>query len=435
MKNSRVKDVMGGVLVGIIACLILIACGSDNSSAGSNAAASPLATASNNNVNNNTNNNTVDLSGNGVNNGAAQGQAGAAVPVAQTGPLNPTGNLNQDIRNVIKASKPAVVMIVSQIAATSNNFGGIFGGSGSGGGSGAQQGVGTGSFITTDGYILTNNHVVEGATTLTVVLTDGRKYAGRLIGKEGRTNDMAVVKIDPKSGEKFPTIPFGDSSKLEVGEEVVAIGNALALPGGPSATAGIVSAIGRSIQEPNNAQLTQLLQTDAAINPGNSGGPLLNLRGEIVGMNTAAAVDPESGSAANNIGFAISINQLRPLVDGYVKGGGTNTNNGSQPVASGRPFMGILPQAMTAGLAARYQLPADAGILVARVDPNTPAAQAGWQAGDIIVNMDGTNLATLDDLSGVLARHKAGDRVNAVLVNRSGQQRQTTITFGSTPGN
>ncbi len=425
VKKNRLKDVLGGVLLGIIACMILIACGStDQSSAGNTG---PISN-NGNNANNSqlqtqvpaNNNNAGQFGGNN-----SQPASGGAVPVVQAGQINPSGNLNVDIRNVIRAVKPSVVMIVAQISSGSN-FGGVFGGSNGGQ---TEQGVGTGSFITPDGYILTNNHVVEGATTLTVVLTDGRRYQGRLIGREGRTNDMAIVKIDPKGGETFPAVALGDSSKLEVGEEVVAIGNALALPGGPSATAGIVSAIGRSIQEPKGAQLSDLLQTDAAINPGNSGGPLLNLRGEIVGMNTAAAVDPSSGAAANSIGFAISINQLRPLIDAYVKGG----PNASQQIAQGRPFMGILPQAMTAGLAARYGLPTDTGILVARVDPNTPAQQAGWQQGDIITNMDGVDVKTLNDLSAVLSRHKAGDRVNVTLVNRTGQSRQSSITFGSSP--
>jgi serine protease Do len=233
---------------------------------------------------------------------------------------------------------------------------------------------------------------------------------------------MAIVKIDPKQGETLPTIPIGDSSKLEVGEGVVAIGNALGLEGGPTVTAGIVGAIGRSIEEPGGAQLTDLIQTDAAINPGNSGGPLLNLRGELIGMNTAAPVDPNSGGAAQGIGFAISINQLRPLTDGFVKG---------QPLQ--RPFMGVVPQAVTSALQARYQLPTNTGILIGRVDANSPAAQAGWKAGDVIVRMDGKDLRTLNDLSAILQAHKPGDRVNATLVDRSGKQREAPITFGASP--
>ncbi len=430
MKSTRLKDVMGGLMIGIIACLILIACGGDSNQA--NSAPSPQSQT------------TLAIgSGNSASFGNTQPATGATtaqlaqVPaqLAQIQPgtvLNPTGQLNLDIRNVIKSARPAVVLIAAEIRSqgSGNNFGGIFG---SGGGGQIEQGVGTGSIITQDGYILTNNHVIEGATKLTVVITEpgtGKQtsYPGRLIGREGRSSDMAIVKIEPKSGEKFPIIPMGDATKLEVGEAVVAIGNALGLPGGPSVTAGIVGAIGRSIQEPGGAQLTQLIQTDAAINPGNSGGPLLNLRGEIIGMNTAAAVDQSSGQgvAANGIGFALNINQTRQYIDALLTGGGQN-------VVAERPFMGILPQTNTAGLQARYSLPVDYGALISRVDPNTPAAQAGWAAGDIIVRMDNTDIRTTDDLAGVLSRHKAGDRVNVTLVGRDGKQRDTQITFGRAP--
>jgi serine protease Do len=233
---------------------------------------------------------------------------------------------------------------------------------------------------------------------------------------------MAIIKIDPKAGETLPTIPLGDSSKLEVGEAVVAIGNALGLDGGPTVTSGIVGAVGRSINESGGAQLSDLIQTDAAINPGNSGGPLLNLRGELVGMNTAAPVVQSSGEVAQGIGFALAINQLRPLIDSFVKG-----------TSLERPFMGILPQAMTSALAARYQLPVNYGILIGRVDANSPAAQAGWKAGEIIVKMDGKDLRSLNDLSVVLQKHKPGDKVSVTVVDRSGKQREAPITFGSPP--
>ncbi len=398
MKKNRVKDVIGGIMVGMILCLIVVACGSSNSEATNTA--TTLRTQANTTTN------------------SALGQpvsGGAVIPVAQTGgTLNPTGNLNQDVRNVIKTTRPAVVLIAAEIQRDTNNFGGVFGR-----GSQVERGIGSGSIITQDGYILTNNHVIEDATKLTVALPDGRTYVGRVVGKEGRTNDMAVVKIDPKPGETLPTIPMGDSSKLELGEAVVAIGNALGLENGPSVTAGIVGALGRNIEEPGGAQLNDLIQTDAAINPGNSGGPLLNLRGELIGMNTAAPVDPNSGGAAQGIGFAVSINTVRPLIDSFVKG-----------TTIQRPFMGISPQSMTAALAARYQLPISYGVLIGRVDANSPALQAGWKAGDIIVKMDGRDIRSLNDLSSVLQNHKPGDRVNTTLLDRTNKQREAPITFG-----
>lgn len=399
---------MGGMLVGIIACLILIACGSDNSNANA-----PQPTA--------TNRTAGELASSPAGSGVAQPASGGAVAPAAQGnlnvPLQPSGNLNQDVRNVIKATRPAVVLITAETVRGGDDFAGVFGRN-----QPVQRGVGTGSIIDASGFILTNFHVIEGANRVTVTLPDGRRYPGRIVGSEGQVSDMAIIKIDPKAGETLPVIKRGDSSKLEIGEAVVAIGNALGLPGGPTVTAGIISAFGRNIQEPNGAQLTDMLQTDAAINPGNSGGPLLNLRGELIGMNTAAPVDQSSGGAAQGIGLALNINQTNRYIDAFVKG---------QTVE--RPFMGVLPQDMSAGIAERFQLPIDYGALISRVDPNTPAAQAGWKAGEIIVKMDGTDIRNTTDLSNVLARHKAGDRVNATIVGRDGKSRETQITFGRPP--
>jgi S1-C subfamily serine protease len=320
---------------------------------------------------------------------------------------NPTGNLETDIRNVVDTVKPAVVLIAVSTP--------------------QAQGVGTGSIITPDGYIVTNFHVVaaESAsvspqTKIQVVMTDGKKYPANVVGTD-RSNDLAVVKIEATG---LPVIKQGSSSALHVGDWVVAVGNALGLPGGPTVTTGIVSAIGRSIQEPApaSANLTDLIQTSAAINPGNSGGPLLNLNGELVGVNTAAPVDPQSGAAAQGIGFAISIDQAKPII---------------QTLMSGKsivpPYMGILPETLTPGLAAQFQLPTDTGVLIRQVGPGTPAAQAGWKAGDTITQMDGTKLSSIADLQGVLNKHKPGDTVSATLVTPQGQTQQTNITFGQPP--
>ncbi len=422
-KSTRIKDVIGGLMLGVIACLILIACGSDQNAGAGNSQpqatqAGSLATAGNSSTNTGFGSSTNATSG-AVQTGVSQ------APGAQTVPLTPSGFLNQDVRNVIKAVRPSVVEIIAETSST-GNIGNIF----DRGKSGGETGIGTGSIISAEGYILTNNHVVEGANKFTVVLPDGRQYDATLIGREGKTNDIAVIKIDPRqnSNQPLPVMKLGDSSKLEVGEAVVAIGNALGLEGGPSVTQGIVSAMGRSIQEPKGAQLTALIQTDAAINPGNSGGPLLNLRGEQIGMNTAAPVDPSQGVVANGIGFAININQIMTYIQPFVSGG-TPAQAGGQTAFAEKPFMGILPQTVTAGLAAQYKLPVKQGALIGRVDPNTPAQQAGWQVGDIIVKMDNTDIKTTDDLAAVLARHKAGDTVQATLINRSGQQRNTQITF------
>jgi S1-C subfamily serine protease len=438
-KSTRIKDLFGGIMLGVIACLILIACGSDQNAGAGN---SPQATQSGgfSSSGNTTGFGTAANSSGTTNNVAASTsasggtvQAVAQAPSNQTVPLNPTGYLNQDIRNVIKTVRPAVVEVIAETSSSGSNIGSIFGSDNSGGG---ETGIGTGSIFSPDGYILTNNHVVEGANKFTVVLPDGRQYDATLIGREGKVNDIAVIKIDPNqnSNKTLPVMKFGDSSKLEIGEAVVAIGNALGLEGGPSVTQGIVSALGRSIQEPKGAQLTALIQTDAAINPGNSGGPLLNLRGEQIGINTAAPVDPSQGVVANGIGFAININQVMTYIQPFINGTGTPAQGqATQPAFAEKPFMGILPQTVTAGLAAQYKLPVKQGALIGRVDPNTPAQQAGWQVGDIIIKMDGTDIKTIDDLAGVLSRHKPGDTVSTTLINIKGQQRTTNITFTKSP--
>lgn len=399
------------VVLALLLGVVLGACGRDLTSGG---------TGSTNTPNVQTTSSTQPTSS-GINTNAPVGSGAPVIPALnQTGQsLNPTGNIENDIQNVVKAARPAVVLIAVTIQTTGGG-GGIFGG----GGGQIEQGVGTGSIITPDGYILTNNHVVEGANTIRVE-ANGKRYNGKLIGREGSNNDLAVVKIDPQGGETFPTIKFAPANQVQVGEWVVAIGNALGLPGGPSVTAGIVSSIGRSIQEPGGANLTNLVQTDAAINPGNSGGPLLNLKGELVGVNTAAAVNPEENVAAQSIGFAIPVAQAQQYAQAWV--------SGKQPAAVARPFMGILPQTMTAALAARYNLPTDTGVLIARVDANTPASKAGWKAGDIIIAMDNQQITSTDDLAAVLDKHKPGDTVTTVLVGQNGQQRQTQITFAQAP--
>lgn len=441
-KSTRVKDLFGGIMLGIIACLILIACGSDQNAGAGNT--QPTQSGGFSSGNNNSfvtagNGTAGTTNGNIASSTTASGgtvQSVGQVPSNQTVPLNPTGYLNQDIRNVIKTVRPAVVEVIAETSKT-GNIGSIFGG---GDQSGGETGIGTGSIINAQGYILTNNHVVEGANKFTVVLPDGRQYDATLIGREGKVNDIAIIKIDPNQngGQALPVMKLGDSSKLEIGEAVVAIGNALGLEGGPSVTQGIVSAMGRSIQEPSGAQLTDLIQTDAAINPGNSGGPLLNLRGEQIGINTAAPVDPSQGVVANGIGFAININQVLTYIQPFVNGnapaqGQNNSGQATQPAFAGKPFMGILPQTVTTGLAAQYKLPVKQGVLIGRVDASTPAQAAGWQVGDIIVKMDGTDIKSTDDLAAVLARHKPGDTVSTTLINLQGQQRTTNITFTKSP--
>ncbi len=277
-----------------------------------------------------------------------------------------------------------------------------------------QEGAGSGFIFDPQGYILTNNHVIEGAQTIEITLPDGRTFDAILVGAEP-DQDLAVLKIE---GKDFPTLPFGDSSKLRQGDWVLALGNALSLEGGPTVTKGIIGALGRSIQEPDGVVLNNLIQTDAAINPGNSGGPLVNLNGEVVGINTAIAV--EQGLPAQGIGFAIASNAAR--------------QNAEQLIAQAqtpKPFLGVQLATVTPALARQLGLSTRQGALVQVVQPNTPAARAGLRESDVIVRFGGQDIATADQLLNMLRtrRVKVGETVE-VLVVRGSRQQTLSVTLG-----
>jgi serine protease Do len=265
------------------------------------------------------------------------------------------------------------------------------------------QGLGSGAIFDARGYILTNNHVVQGAQQIRVTLPDGRTFPGKLIGADPIT-DLAVVKIEARD---LPVAQLGDSSKLEIGETVIAIGNPLGLEGGPTVTVGVVSALARSIEDPGGPTLHDLIQTDAAINPGNSGGPLIRLTGEVIGVNTAII------QGAQGIGFAISINSAKPIVQELLAHGRIV-----------RPVIGIVPVSVTPQIAAAYELPVDRGVLVARLDPRGPAAKAGMRQGDIIVSVRGQPVKSLGDLRNAVGKHKIGDVVDMAV-----RREKTSVTL------
>ena len=256
------------------------------------------------------------------------------------------------------------------------------------------QGIGSGVIFDARGYVLTNSHVIEGAQQMRVTLPDGRTFPGKLVGADPVT-DLAVVKIDASN---LPAALLGDSSKLEVGETVIAIGNPLGLEGGPTVTVGVVSAVGRSIEDPGGAALHDLIQTDAAINPGNSGGPLVRMSGAVIGINTAIIQD------AQGIGFAISIDSAKPIVQELLAHGRVV-----------RPLVGIVPVSVTPQLATAYELPVERGVLVVRLDPKGPAARAGMKPGDIIVTIAGQAVKNLSELRVEIARHKIGETVDVAV--------------------
>lgn len=274
-----------------------------------------------------------------------------------------------------------------------------------------SEGVGSGVIFDSQGRILTNSHVVDVAKEVRVILPDGRKFVGKVEGRDPVT-DLAVVII---KGKDLPYSPLGDSSKLQIGESVIAIGNALGLEGGPTVTVGVVSAVNRSIEDPSGAALYDLIQTDAAINPGNSGGPLINLKGEVVGINTAII------PSAQGIGFAIAINSAKPIAKELLEKGRVV-----------RAWLGIAPITIHPGLAASYDLPVEEGVLIAKVEKGSPAAQAGLRPGDIIIAFAGEKIKSLGELRSAIAKRKISERVN-LEINRKQKKLTVSLTLGKMP--
>ena len=274
----------------------------------------------------------------------------------------------------------------------------------------ADEGTGSGMVVRPDGYIVTNFHVVQNATEIQVSLPDGQTYEGRVVDRDVLT-DLAIVKID---AEDLPTITFGESDVLEVGDWVVALGNALALRGGPTVTLGIVSALGRTIDTERGA-LYDLLQTDAAINDGNSGGPLVNLAGEVVGINTAILRD------AQGIGFAISSSVASPIIDSLIEHGRVV-----------RPLIGLSGADVTPARAARLNLTVTEGIIATRMSRDGPAALAGIQVGDVIISLDGIPTPDMARFLTLLWTYDVDDEIEVEYVS-NGQLLVTSVNLAERP--
>ncbi len=261
------------------------------------------------------------------------------------------------------------------------------------------RGLGSGFVVDRRGYLLTSLHVVEGAEDIKVTLTDGRSFRASFVGGD-RFSELAVLKIDAPD---LPVLALGDARRLAIGETVVTVGNPLWLEGGPTVTVGVVSALGRSMEEEGLPALHDLIQTDAAINPGNSGGPLLNLRGEVVGINTAMI------ASAHGISFAVSSTTARPVLRALIATGGIV-----------RPSIGVYAVSLTPQVAYANDLAIERGALVIRVDAGGPAEGAGVRPGDVIVAVDGQAVGDLHGFHDRLAAHRLGDRVD-LRVWRDGQ--------------
>jgi putative serine protease PepD len=301
-----------------------------------------------------------------------------------------------DVQGILAKVGPAVAYVRTQAFQAGRFF--------------PSEGAGTGIVLTPDGELLTNAHVVAGATSIKVTLNNSTQaHDATLIGAD-TTADLALVKISGVSN--LPTAVLGNSGDLQVGDDVIAIGNALNLQGGMTVTEGIVSALNRSVDD-TNGSMSGLIQTDAAINPGNSGGPLVNGAGQVVGINTATS------GAAQNIGFAIAIDKAKPVIDQLKKGGSTPSSSASQ---TGNAFLGV---SVTDG---------NTGALIESVDPTSPAGKAGMQAGDEIVSVGGHDVTSADDLTSAMQSHKPGDKVTVTWLRGQGRQ-SADVQLASRPAN
>ena len=251
---------------------------------------------------------------------------------------------------------------------------------------------------------MTNNHVVDGASDVTVVLNTGKEYTAKLVGRDAKT-DLAIIKID--APDLIPA-DLGDSAKLEVGEMAVAIGNPLGQELAGSVTVGVISALNRSIKI-EDREMT-LIQTDAAINPGNSGGALVDSYGKIVGINTVKM----AAAGVEGLGFSIPINEAKPIIDDLINSG----------YVKGRPLIGIAGRDITEEVARRYSLPV--GIYVVQITPFSGAEKAGIQPQDVIVKVNGKAVKTMQELNAIKEKHKAGDEID-IEVKRDGETKNFKV--------
>jgi S1-C subfamily serine protease len=272
------------------------------------------------------------------------------------------------------------------------------------------EGVGSGVIIDDKGYILTNNHVIDDAERLKVTLTDGRVLKGRVAGSDEVT-DLAVLKVE--SDQPLPAAQLGNSDDLKAGQIVLAIGNPFGLTGGPAVTAGIVSSLNRSIQTRNG--VLELIQTDAAINPGNSGGPLVNTKGEVIAINTA------NMPYAQGISFAVPANIAKSILGELIEKGRVT-----------RSWIGIASMKITPQLARYYGLPASEGALVAKVEPYSPADDAGLRKGDVIEQIDGSKVEDPTQIASRVRGKQVNDRLT-LTVNRYGRQLQVPVQVDERP--
>ena len=312
-----------------------------------------------------------------------------------------------DIAGVVEKARPAVVSVVSEVVAE-DFFGRTF----------RDSQSGSGVIFDPRGYILTNNHVVEGARAVTVTLDDGTQFEAKVTGADQLT-DLAVLKIE---GQGFPSVALADPSRVKAGDWVIAIGNALALPGGPTVTVGVVSALDRAFSLRSNVQLYGLIQTDASINPGNSGGPLLNLDSEVIGISTAVTREDTAGRGVEGIGFAVGMDTAIPVAQQLIEKGRVQW-----------AWLGVLLADLDPEEASQVGVPIREGVLITGIVRDGPAWEAGARRGDVVVSMGGESVSTVRDLIRLLRQeHAAGDQVE-LKVFREKREISLDATLGERP--
>jgi 2-alkenal reductase len=332
--------------------------------------------------------------------------SGSTIPTPPQTLTFDTTNIDTTITDAVQLVGPAVVTVVGNVPSQMTPYGP----------SGAGTVSGSGIFISDQGYVLTNNHVVadtQGA--LTLVLADGSQETATIVGRDPYS-DIAVLKT---SGTVPAVANLGNSDVLKPGESVIAIGSPLG-DFKNTVTVGVISATGRSIDTGQGYQIENLIQTDAAINQGNSGGPLVNLAGEVVGINTLIVRNTGSGTVAEGLGFSIPINTARAVAEQLIQNGYVS-----------HPYLGISSQPVTPSVAATYHLPVQWGEYVTQVASNSPASQAHLQRGDIITAIGSVSLDETHSFTNILFTYKPGDQVTLEFI-RNGKQLQATVTLGDT---
>ena len=337
-------------------------------------------------------------------------QAVVAIPASsqqQTLTVNTT-DVQTTITQAVQNVSSAVVTVVGTIPGQNTFFGPT----------GDQTVSGSGVFISKEGYLLTNNHVVEGTQEVSIVLSDGTQEKATIVGTD-LYSDLAVLKTDGK----VPAVAtLGNSDVLNPGETVIAIGSPLG-DFKNTVTVGVVSATGRSIDTGQGYQIEGLIQTDAAINQGNSGGPLLNLAGQVVGINSLVVRSTGTGAVAEGLGFAIPVNTARAVAEQIMSKGYFS-----------RPYLGVRFQSITPRVAAYYNLPVQWGVYVTDVTSGSPADKAGIQTGDIITKVGDTALDETHSYINVLFQYKPGDQVTIEVV-RDNKTLQFQVTLGESTSN